>query len=125
MENYTLESLNREGDLYLQILLAQISSYSHNGNIELVKKSEKNIYEYIAPRFSYDEKAKTIFYIIKRISNCMHECLIAERMIKESVDYFKPLPGNVSALNPYQYLMSLTNHSGILIECGRFNFDFF
>ena len=51
----------------------------------------------------------------------MHECLIAERMIKESVDYFKPLPGNVSALNPYQYLMSLTNHSGILIECGRFN----
>lgn len=121
LENYTLESLNREGDLYLQILLAQISSYSHNGNIELVKKSEKNIYEYIAPRFSYDEKAKTIFYIIKRISNCMHECLIAERMIKESVDYFKPLPGNVSALNPYQYLMSLTNHSGILIECGRFN----
>lgn len=120
LDNYTLENMCGEGDLYLQVLLARISSYSHNGMIKQAKNCEKQLYQYLQPRISYDENAKTTLYIIKRKSNCMHECIIAERQIKESVDYFKPLPGNTAALNPIQYLMSLANHSGILIECGRF-----
>ena len=121
LEGYTFENIKEEGELYLQILLARISSFSHNGDIKQAQKCERQIYQYLQDRLSYDEDAKTTLHILKRKSNCMHECLISERYIKESVEYFKPLPGHTAALNPVQYLMSLANHSGILIECGRFS----
>lgn len=121
LEGYTFENIKEEGELYLQILLARISSFTHNGDIKQAQKCERQIYQYLQDRLSYDEDAKTTLHILKRKSNCMHECLISERYIKESVEYFKPLPGHTAALNPVQYLMSLANHSGILIECGRFS----
>ena len=51
----------------------------------------------------------------------MHECNYAEKYINKSVVYFAPLPGQKAPLNPIQYLMSLGNHAGILIECGKFD----
>lgn len=35
------------------------------------------------------------------------------------------MPGQGTSLNPVQYLMSLANHAGILIECGRFSESFY
>lgn len=120
LNSYSLENINGEGDLYLQILLSRISSYSHNGMIEEAKECEKQIYRYLQPRLKYDENAITTLYVLKRKSNALHECIIAEKKIQKSVNYFKPLPGNSIPLNPIQYIMSLGNHAGILIECGRF-----
>lgn len=120
LEQYTLENIDGEGDLYLQVLLTLISSYSHNGMIEDAKECEKKIMHYLQPRICYDDNAKSILYALKRISNCMHECILAEKNICQSVKFFAPLPGNITALNPLQYIMSLTNHTGILIECGRY-----
>lgn len=44
----------------------------------------------------------------------------SEIYIRQSVEFFKPLPGNTMALNPLQYVMSLANHTGILIECSSY-----
>lgn len=120
LEHYTLEKINREGDLYLQVLLTLISSYSHNGMIEEAKECEKRIMNYLQPRISYDENARLMLYTLKRISNCVHECVFSEIYIRQSVEFFKPLPGNTMALNPLQYVMSLANHTGILIECSSY-----
>ena len=121
LECYTLENMNGEGDLYLQVLLTMISSFSHNGMIEKAMECEKRLFSYLQPRILYDENAITVLNIIRRISNSIHECVISERYIRQSVEFFKPLPGNTTALNPLQYIMSLANHSGILIECSRFH----
>lgn len=61
-----------------------------------------------------------MLYTLKRISNCVHECVFSEIYIRQSVEFFKPLPGNTMALNPLQYVMSLANHTGILIECSSY-----
>lgn len=121
LEHYTFEKMNGEGDLYLQVLLTLISSYSHNGMVKRAKECEKKIMNYLQPRISYDENARTILHTLKRISNCMHECIFSEIYIRQSVEFFAPLPGNTIALNPLQYIMSLANHTGILIECSRYS----
>ena len=120
LEEYTLEKLNNEGDLYLRIQLARISSYTHAGQIEYAKKCEKEIMQYLQSRVSYDDNALTTINILHRKSNAIKQCIYAEKYIKESVDYFAPLPGQTAPLDPIQYLMSLGNHAGILLECGRF-----
>lgn len=88
--------------------------------IEEAKECEKRIMNYLQPRISYDENARLMLYTLKRISNCVHECVFSEIYIRQSVEFFKPLPGNTMALNPLQYVMSLANHTGILIECSRY-----
>lgn len=120
LENYTLHTLNNEGDLYLRVQLSLISSYSHVAEIDKAKACEKDIFRYLEPRLVYDENARTVINILRRKSNSMHECLLAERSIKKSVQYFSPLPGQSAPLDPIQYLMSLGNYAGILIECGCF-----
>lgn len=120
LKNYTLQKLNNEGDLYLRVLLSLISSYSHVAEINKAKACEKEISRYLAPRLAYDENACMIINILRRKANSMHECLLAERSIKKSVQYFSPLPDQSAPLDPIQYLMSLGNYAGILIECGCF-----
>lgn len=121
LEEFTLESLNNEGDLYLRILLCRISAYSHMARIKDAQRCEKEIFQYLAPKQYYDDNAATLINILRRKANSMHECNYAEKHIKRSVIYFAPLPGQKAPLNPIQYLMSLGNHTGILIECGKFN----
>lgn len=121
LDNYNLESLNNEGDLYLRILLAKISAYSHMSQTEDAKRCEKEIIKYLEPKQYYDDTARTLIYILYRKANSMHECNYAEKYINKSVVYFAPLPGQKAPLNPIQYLMSLGNHAGILIECGKFD----
>lgn len=120
LEEYSLENLNNEGDLYLRVLLTLISSYSHIAEIEKAKKCEKEIWNYLQPRLIYDDNASTIMNVLKRKANSMHECIYAEKYIRDSVKYFSPLPNQSAPLNPIQYLMSLANHAGILIECSYF-----
>lgn len=120
LEKYSLDVLNNEGDLYLRVMLALISAYSHVGKIEKAKECEKKIWYYLQPRLNYDDNASTIINILKRKANSMHECIYAEKYIGDSVKYFSPLPNQDTSLNPIQYLMSLVNHTGILIECGRY-----
>lgn len=120
LEHYSLARLNDEGDLYLRVQLALISSYSHMAEINKAKKCEKEIFMYLQPRIGFDENARTVVNVLRRKANSMHECICAEVYIKKSVEYFEPLPGQYSPLNPIQYLMSLGNYAGILIECGRF-----
>lgn len=124
IEGYTLEELNNEGDLYLRVQLSLISSYAHISEIKKAKECEKAISKYLQPRLGYDENARYIISILRRKSNIMHECIYAEKNIKKSVQYFSPLTGQSFPLNPVQYLMSLGNYSGILIECGRFTESF-
>lgn len=121
LENYTLDNLDNEGDLYLRIQLSLISSYSHTAEIEKAKKCEMKIFQYLQPRLEYDENARLIINILQRKANSLHACIYAEKKIKKSVQYFAPLSGCNSPLNPIQYLMSLANYAGILIECGRFS----
>ncbi len=121
LEEYNIDSLNNEGDLYLRVLLSRISAYSHMAKIEDAKKCEKQIFQYLEPKQYYDDNAATIINILRRKSNSMHECNYAEKHIKRSVMYFAPLSGQKAPLNPIQYLMSLGNHAGILIECGKFD----
>lgn len=121
LDNYNLESLNNEGDLYLRILLAKISAYSHMSQIEDAKRCEKEIIKYLEPKQYYNDNARTLIYILYRKANSMHECNYAEKYINKSVIYFSPLSGQKAPLNPIQYLMSLGNHAGILIECGKFD----
>lgn len=120
LKDYTLEKLNNEGDLYLQIQLSLISSYAHMAQLDKAKECEKKIMEYLQPRLNYDENALYVANVLRRKSNAMHECVYAERNIRKSVQYFAPLPGQNAPLNPIQYLMSLGNYAGILIEVGRF-----
>lgn len=120
LEGYTLEELNNEGDVYLRVQLSLISSYVHVSEIAKAKKCEKEISKYLQPRMGYDENASYIINILRRKSNAMHECVYAEKNIKKSVQYFAPLAGQNSPLDPIQYLMSLGNYAGILIECGHF-----
>lgn len=120
LEEYSLENLNSEGDLYLRVMLTLISSYSHVAEIEKAKKCEKKIWNYLQPRLNYDDNASTIMNILRRKANSMHECIYAEKYIRDSVKYFSPLPNQSASLNPIQYLMSLVNHAGILIECSHF-----
>lgn len=120
LKEYTLDNLNHEGDIYLRILLSLISSYSHNGQIVAAKTCEKKINEYLRSRLSYDENARILQNILRRKANCIHECIFAEKMIKQSVTFFSPLPGNNMPFHPIHYLMSLGNHAGVLIECGAF-----
>lgn len=120
LEHYTLAQLNNEGDLYLRVQLALISSYSHMAEIDKAQKCEKEIFMYLQPRIGFDENARTLVNVLRRKANSMHECICAEVYIKKSVQYFEPLPGQCAPLNPIQYLMSLGNYAGILIECGRF-----
>lgn len=120
LQEYTLEKLNNEGDLFLQVQLSLISSYVHMAQLIKAKECEKKIMEYLQPRLNYDENAQFVANILRRKSNAMHECIYAERNIRKSVQYFAPLPGQNAPLNPIQYLMSLGNYAGILIEVGRF-----
>lgn len=120
LEEYTLERLNNEGDLYLQVQLSLISSYAHMAQLDKARECEKRIMEYLQPRLNYDENAQFIANVLRRKSNAMHECVYAERNIRKSVQYFSPLSGQNAPLNPIQYLMSLGNYAGILIENGRF-----
>lgn len=120
IQEYTLEKLNNEGDLYLRVQLTLISSYAHMAQIDKAKECEKNIMAYLQPRLNYDENAQYIANVLRRKSNAMHECIYAERNIRKSVQYFAPLQGQNAPLNPIQYLMSLGNYAGILIECGQF-----
>lgn len=120
IQGYTLEELNNEGDIYLRVKLSLISSYAHIAEIEKAKECEKKIFKYLQPRLGYDENARFIINILRRKSNAMHECIYAEKNIKKSVQYFAPLAGQSAPLDPIQYLMSLGNYAGILIECGRF-----
>lgn len=121
LDEYTLEELNNEGDVYLRVQLALISSYAHISEIAKAKECEKVISKYLSPRQAYDENALYIINILRRKSNAMHECIYAEKHIRRSVNYFAPLPGQEAPLDPVQYLMSLGNHAGILIECGLFS----
>lgn len=120
IEGYTLEELNNEGDVYLRVQLSLISSYVHIAEIEKAKNCEKEISKYLRPRIGYDENALFIINILRRKSNAMHECIYAERHMKKSVQYFAPIAGQNAPLDPIQYLMSLGNYAGILIECGHF-----
>lgn len=120
IEGYTLEELNNEGDVYLRVQLSLISSYVHVAEIAKAKKCEKEISKYLQPRIGYDENALYIINILRRKSNAMHECVYAEKSIKKSVHYFAPIVGQNAPLDPIQYLMSLGNYAGILIECSRF-----
>lgn len=120
LQEYTLENLNHEGDLYLRVLLSRISSFSHMAQIEQARKCEKEISCYLQKRVDYDDNAMMLINILRRKANSMHECIYAEKHIKKSVIYFAPLPNQNAPLNPIQYLMSLANYTGILIECARF-----
>ena len=121
LKDYTLNKLNNEGDLYLRILLSQTSAFSHMSRVEEAKKCEKDIYSYLEPRIQYDDNARTVVNILRRKSNSMHECNYAVRIIKKSVEYFAPLFGQTAPLHPVQYLMSLGNYAGVLIECAKFS----
>ena len=120
IQEYTLEKLNNEGDLYLRIQLTLISSYAHMAQLDKARECEKKIIKYLQPRLNFDENAQYIANVLRRKSNAMHECVYAERNIRKSVQYFAPLRGQSAPLNPIQYLMSLGNYAGILIECGQF-----
>lgn len=120
LEKYDLESLNNEGDLYLRILLTRIAAYSHMSRIEDAQRCEREVFQYLEPKRYYDDNAETLINILRRKANSMHECNYAEKHIKRSVEYFSPIQGQKAPLNPIQYLMSLGNHAGILIECGKF-----
>lgn len=120
IKGYTLKKLNNEGDVYLRIQLSLISSYVHISEIAKAKKCEKKISKYLQSRIRYDENALYIINVLRRKSNSMHECVYAEKYMQKSVQYFAPITGQNAPLDPIQYLMSLGNYAGILIECGRF-----
>lgn len=97
--------------------------YAHLNMTEKANKIEEQLLMSLSKRISYDIKASETVALLERISNSHYSCDISCNKMKNAVNFY--MPSNESyPTNITQYFNALTNYSGSLCMCGKFDKSF-
>lgn len=113
-----LEKVNREIDIYENVLERLIISYIHFGDLKKAREYEEKFVLSIAKRTEYDTYAKYRLYKLYRKSNAIYGAELAMVRVNQSVSFFAV---DHIASNVKDFYIALTNASCVLLENGKFD----
>lgn len=109
-----------EGEAWARLLSTLIILHLHLNNFEKAVATERTLMRYFTSRLDFDSSALYGINVIRRKASALHPSDIAVQRTADSLSYFGPSHNSSVPLNPVQYYMALSNHTGNLTVLGEF-----